>query len=441
MTKTHTMCRAIALVAALGLVAGACGDDDDSAEPTAEPTATDTAEPPPTPPSRPPTRRAASRCRRAGRRRRARHDRLVAHPEQRSGHDRLADRWPTQFTADHPNVTINITVMENEAFKAAIQTNMQAGDVPDLFQSWGGGGLSRTGRCRARAGHHRRDVADVIGDLNPGDRARINVDGKQYGLPFNVGMVGFWYNKDLFAQAGIEAPADDVGRTARADPDAEGRRHHADRRRRRRQVAGPLLVLVPDGPARRRRRDERDRRRQQLRTCPTSSRPARRSLDLVALEPFQEGFLGAGWDAPDGESGTMASEGAAMDLMGQWAPGAFREPGRRRQRRPTCRSSSAGSRSPRSTAAPDPDRRVRRRRRLRRRQGRPAGDGRVPEFITNVDNQRRSWAIEQRPSGQPERQRRRHRSEHADRARRARPRRRSSSCSSTSSSRPTSVRR
>ncbi len=29
--------------------------------------------------------------------------------------------------------------------------------------------------------------------------------------------------------------------------------------------------------------------------------------DLVALEPFQDGFLGAGWDAPDGESGTMAS--------------------------------------------------------------------------------------------------------------------------------------
>ena len=29
--------------------------------------------------------------------------------------------------------------------------------------------------------------------------------------------------------------------------------------------------------------------------------------DLVALEPFQPGFLGAGWDAPDGESGTIAS--------------------------------------------------------------------------------------------------------------------------------------
>ena len=54
------------------------------------------------------------------------------------------DDWQAMadaYTAEHPNVTINITVIENEAFKAAIQTNLQAGDVPDLFQSWGGGGL------------------------------------------------------------------------------------------------------------------------------------------------------------------------------------------------------------------------------------------------------------------------------------------------------------
>ena len=46
-----------------------------------------------------------------------------------------------EFMEANPNVKINITVMENEAFKAALQTNLQAGEVPDLFQSWGGGGL------------------------------------------------------------------------------------------------------------------------------------------------------------------------------------------------------------------------------------------------------------------------------------------------------------
>jgi len=58
--------------------------------------------------------------------------------------DPMMTLWQTfadEFMEANPHVTINITVMENEAFKAALQTNLQAGDVPDLFQSWGGGGL------------------------------------------------------------------------------------------------------------------------------------------------------------------------------------------------------------------------------------------------------------------------------------------------------------
>ena len=42
------------------------------------------------------------------------------------------------FTAENPNVTINITILENAAFKERLNTVMQANDPPDLFQSWGG---------------------------------------------------------------------------------------------------------------------------------------------------------------------------------------------------------------------------------------------------------------------------------------------------------------
>ncbi len=43
---------------------------------------------------------------------------------------------------------------------------------------------------------------------------------------------------------------------------------------------------------------------------------------LIDMEPFQPGFLAATWE-PD-ESGAIGNGLAAMDLMGQWAPGAFR---------------------------------------------------------------------------------------------------------------------
>ena len=119
-----------------------------------------------------------------------------------------------EFMEANPNVQINITVMENEAFKAALQTNLQAGDVPDLFQSWGGGGL----REQVDAGLVQ-DITDAssgfIGNLNEGAVGLYNVDDVQYGVPFNLGMVGFWYNKDLFAQAGHRRSTGHLGRVPR----------------------------------------------------------------------------------------------------------------------------------------------------------------------------------------------------------------------------------
>ena len=55
------------------------------------------------------------------------------------------------YVKDHPNVSIEITVLENEAFKAKLATAMQSGNPPDLFQSWGGGVLSQYARGRPGA--------------------------------------------------------------------------------------------------------------------------------------------------------------------------------------------------------------------------------------------------------------------------------------------------
>ena len=61
-----------------------------------------------------------------------------------ANNDPLKTIWKNaadQYMAAHPNVKIKITVLENEAFKAKLTTNMQAGKPPDIFQSWGGGTL------------------------------------------------------------------------------------------------------------------------------------------------------------------------------------------------------------------------------------------------------------------------------------------------------------
>ena len=110
-----------------------------------------------------------------------------------------------EYMAAHPNVKINLTVLENEAFKSKLTTTMQSGKVPDIFQSWGGGTLKE----QADAGLVQditQSSSGWIKDLNPAAAGLYQVDGKQYGIPFNLGMVGVWYRKSLFEKAGIDGP-------------------------------------------------------------------------------------------------------------------------------------------------------------------------------------------------------------------------------------------
>ncbi len=69
-------------------------------------------------------------------------------------------------------------------------------------------------------------AAETIAKLG-GSVAGFQVEGKTYALPFSLGVVGFWYNKALFEQAGISAPPGHVGRDVRRDRQAQGRGHHA----------------------------------------------------------------------------------------------------------------------------------------------------------------------------------------------------------------------
>jgi raffinose/stachyose/melibiose transport system substrate-binding protein len=226
------------------------------------------------------------------------------------------------FMAEHPNVTIEITTMENDALKPAIQAAVQAGDVPDLFQSWGGGVLLD----QAEAGAVQ-DVTEAVSGsidaLNPGATALYNVDGVQYGLPYNTSMVGFWYNVDLFEQAGItETPTTwtellDVVQTlkdAGITPIAVG----AGAQWPAHFWYSYLMVRIGGAEVMNQIAEDNNW------NVPAVVQAGEMVAELVAMEPFQEGYLGAEWDTPDGEAGTMASQGAAMDLMGQWALGTFR---------------------------------------------------------------------------------------------------------------------
>jgi raffinose/stachyose/melibiose transport system substrate-binding protein len=221
-----------------------------------------------------------------------------------------------EYEAAHPNVTINWTLLENEALKAKIATEMQAGNPPDLFQSWGGGVLAQ----QVEAGMARPiddDIAEWKDTMNPGAMSIYQVDGVQYGIPYNFGLVGFWYNKALFEEAGITAPPatwseflTDVGKLKDAGitPISVGAGDKWPA-----MFYWAYLALRAGGQA---ALDEAIATGNW--TGPAFVTAGTELKKLIDSEPFQKSFLAATYPQ---EAATIGNGKAAMELMGQWAPG------------------------------------------------------------------------------------------------------------------------
>jgi raffinose/stachyose/melibiose transport system substrate-binding protein len=226
-----------------------------------------------------------------------------------------------EYMAAHPNVKINITILENEAFKTKLTTVMQGGTPPDIFQSWGGGTMND----QIAAGMLKDITADLDADggawrktFAPGALAVFALDGKNYGVPWDMGMVSWWYNKDLFAKANIANPpttwtelldAVKALKAAGITPISLGEKdtwtgmhiwaYLATR------ICGEKGFMAAAG-----------RTGSFADACFVEA--GKKLQELIDLKPFQDGFLGA---SHDDMQGTFGNGKAAMELSGQWAPG------------------------------------------------------------------------------------------------------------------------
>src|SRR5690606_6519452 len=100
-----------------------------------------------------------------------------------------------EFERTHPHVTIELT-RQPESMESPLEAGVE--DLPDLFGVEGGHELVQL----VRAGRVM-DVTDLVGpqrELIGAAAAPWSVDGRQYGLPFSMGIEGLWYRKSLFAR-------------------------------------------------------------------------------------------------------------------------------------------------------------------------------------------------------------------------------------------------
>ena len=218
------------------------------------------------------------------------------------------------YTAAHPNVKINITVLENEAFKTKLAATSPDA-YPDLFQSWGGGIMA----AQADAGLLKDITADVASwkdTVNPGAMSIYSYKGAQYGIPWDMGMIGVWYNKALFQKAGITAPpatwddfladigklkASGIAPLAIAGKDEWPSMH-----------LWTYLVLRNGGG---------DALSQMIQSKNWNTDACTKAGDAVLalnkLDPYQAGYKSATYND---EAASVGNGKAAMELMGQWAP-------------------------------------------------------------------------------------------------------------------------
>ena len=109
------------------------------------------------------------------------------------------------FEATHPGVKIENEPIQNEVLQnTKIPVALSSGSPPDIFQQWGGGREASQvpsgelmNMTTATSGWIK-----TVGAVADGWQVR----GQQYGIPFDLHIVGFWYRKDLFAKAGINSP-------------------------------------------------------------------------------------------------------------------------------------------------------------------------------------------------------------------------------------------
>lgn len=231
------------------------------------------------------------------------------------------DKTVADFESANPGVKIEIQSIQNEDLDGKLQTALNSGDAPDIFMQRGGGKMA----AMVKAGQ-LMDITDSITDatrqvISEASFTAQTIDGKVYAMPVAVLPGGFFYSKDLFAEAGIAEPPATLAeletavgklKAAGVQPIALGAKD-----------AWPAAFYYYFFALRECSSDTIVAAGQTMNfDDPCWLKAGQRVQDFAASEPFNSGFLTTSAQQGAGSSaGLVANHKAAMELMGAWNPG------------------------------------------------------------------------------------------------------------------------
>ncbi|MGP4064007.1 extracellular solute-binding protein [Oceanobacillus sp. M65] len=122
-------------------------------------------------------------------------------------HNKIVSDIIKDFESEHDGVTIDLEVLSNEQYKDKLKVLSTSNELPDVGMTWAAGFLEPY-----VDGEMFTPLDDLLeGDLNDsfvsGTAEAYEIDGSTYGLPLELNIATVFYNKAIFDQYGLEAPA------------------------------------------------------------------------------------------------------------------------------------------------------------------------------------------------------------------------------------------
>jgi multiple sugar transport system substrate-binding protein len=110
-----------------------------------------------------------------------------------------------EYNAKHPNTHVKVVGNINDTKIIAAIRSGTAPDIVSSFNSYNVGNYCGTGGWIDLTPYLKKDHIDVNG-FPPATRYYTQYGGKRCALPLLADVYGLYYNKDLFAKAGINSP-------------------------------------------------------------------------------------------------------------------------------------------------------------------------------------------------------------------------------------------
>jgi multiple sugar transport system substrate-binding protein/raffinose/stachyose/melibiose transport system substrate-binding protein len=110
------------------------------------------------------------------------------------------------FNQNNGKYQLVATPLDHEAYKTSIRDTLASPNSPDIYSYWAGA------RTKSVLGHLESfdtiwQTAGLTGDASKAVTEACTYDGKKYMIPVTQHYVGFFYNKKVFAAAGVQPPS------------------------------------------------------------------------------------------------------------------------------------------------------------------------------------------------------------------------------------------